>query len=182
MRYRDQPTVQVEERIAADPAEVWRLVTDIEIPPRFSAELQRVEWLDGATEPAVGNRFQGHNQNAHLGEWSTVCEVTEVEPGRRWTWQVTHGSNVMATWGFEVDPGREAVTVRQFARMGPDPSGLSIAIEAMPDKESRIVSRRMDEWRENMAANLRGIKALAEGSRAGAGARVQADGLGADAG
>lgn len=68
----------------------------------------------------------------------------------------------MATWGFELDPGREAVIVRQWARMGPAPSGLTPAIESMPDKEGRIISRRLAQWRENMQANLAGIKALVE--------------------
>ncbi len=160
MRYRDCPTVQVEERIAGDPAAIWALVTDINLPARFSEELQSVEWLDGATEVAVGNRFRGSNTNVHLGDWQTVCEVIEVEPERRWAYQVHGPDGIMATWGFEVDPGRDAVTVRQFARMGPGPSGLTIAITAMPDKESRIVSRRLGEWRTNIAANLAGIKAI----------------------
>lgn len=166
MRYRDCPTVEVEERISGDPAAIWTLVTDINLPARFSQELHTVEWLDGASDVAVGNRFRGSNSNEHLGDWQTECEVMEVEPGRRWTYQVYGPDGVMATWGFEVDPGREAVTVRQFARMGPDPSGLSIAITAMPDKESRIVSRRMGEWRTNIAANLAGIKAIIEGGAA----------------
>ena len=169
MRYRDQPTVEVEERIVGDPARIWELVTDITVPPRFSGELQSVEWLDGATCVEVGNRFRGHNQNSALGHWSTECTVVEVVPGARWVWTVgavdIDGMGaVMATWGFEVDPGREAVTVRQWARMGPDPSGLNIAIEAMPDKEGRIISGRLAEWRKNMAANLAGIKAIVEGS------------------
>lgn len=164
MRYRDQPTVEVEQRVVGDPAVIWELVTDINLPARFSQELQSVEWLDGATGVEVGNRFRGHNLNPALGEWSTECTVVEFEPGSRWTWQVTAGDNLMATWGFEVDPGRDAVTVRQWARLGPDPSGLSIAIAAMPEKESRIVSRRMSEWRTNMEANLAGIKAAVEGA------------------
>ena len=163
MRYRDQPTVEVTERVAADPEVIWGLVTDIELPARFSTELQSVEWLDGATSVAVGNRFRGHNQNVALGEWSTECTVVEVESGRRWCWTVAAGREQMATWGFEVDPGREATTVRQWARMGPDRSGLNLAIDAMPDKEARIIARRLDDWRTNMAANLAGIKALAEG-------------------
>jgi len=166
MRYRDQPTIEVEQRVAASPEAVWALVTDIGLPARFSGELQSVEWLDGATEVAVGNRFQGTNQNPALGTWSTECTVVEVEPGLRWAWAVESGGNRMATWGFEVDPGREAVTVRQWARMGPDPSGLNIAIDAMPEKEARIISYRLKEWRTNMEANLAGIKALAEGGAA----------------
>ena len=174
MRYRDQPTVEVEERVVGDPAVIWELVTDITLPARFSGELQAVEWLDGATTVEVGNRFRGHNRNPALGEWSTECTVVELEPGRRWAWRVTAGDHQMATWGFEVDPGREAVTVRQWARMGPDPSGLSIAIDAMPDKEGRIISRRLGEWRTNMEANLAGIKDLVEG--AGAAAPAPQDG------
>jgi Polyketide cyclase / dehydrase and lipid transport len=162
MRYHDQPTVEVETRVVGDPAVIWDLVTDIGLPARFSEELQSVEWLDGATEVAVGARFRGHNQNPALGEWSTECIVVEVDPGHRWVWTVTAGEQRMATWGFEVDPGRNAVTVRQWGRMGPDPSGLNGAIEAMPDKEGRIIARRMEEWRTNMAANLAGIRALVE--------------------
>jgi Polyketide cyclase / dehydrase and lipid transport len=164
VRYRDQPTMEVEERVAADPAVIWALVTDIDLPSRFSDELQRVEWLDGASEVAVGNRFRGTNENVHLGQWQTECTVVEVEPERRWVWEVRAGDAVMATWGFELDAGREAVRVRQWARMGPDPSGLNVAIDAMPDKEGRIIANRLREWQRNMAANLRGIKALAEGT------------------
>jgi hypothetical protein len=60
--------------------------------------------------------------------------------------------------------------------MGPDPSGLSIAIDAMPEKEGRIISRRLGEWRTNMEANLAGIKGLVEGAGAGAPAPAQQDG------
>jgi hypothetical protein len=47
--------------------------------------------------------------------------------------------------------------------MGPGPSGLTPAIEKMPDKEERIIARRLEEWQANMAATLSGIKGLAEG-------------------
>ncbi len=47
VRYRDQPTVEVEQRVAGDPAVIWALVTDIELPARYSSELQSVEWVQG---------------------------------------------------------------------------------------------------------------------------------------
>ena len=37
-----------------------------------------------------------------------------------------------------------------------------IAIEAMPDKEEKIVARRLAEHERNMRANLEGIRQLAE--------------------
>jgi hypothetical protein len=46
--------------------------------------------------------------------------------------------------------------------MGPGPSGLTPAIIAQPEKEARIVSRRLSEWQKNMAANLEQIRSEAE--------------------
>jgi hypothetical protein len=46
--------------------------------------------------------------------------------------------------------------------MGPAPSGLNIAIAAMPEKEERIIARRLEEFEANMKATLDGIKRLAE--------------------
>jgi len=163
VRLRDGPTVEVAERVAGAAADIWALVTDINLPAKFSSELHGVEWLEGADGVAVGNRFRGHNRNSMIGDWSTECVVVEFEPERRWVWAVGGIDGVAATWGFELEPGHEAVTVRQWARMGPGPSGLTMAIESMPHKEARIIARRLDEWRTSIAANLAGIRALIEG-------------------
>jgi hypothetical protein len=48
--------------------------------------------------------------------------------------------------------------------MGPGPSGLTAAIERMPDKEERIIERRLQQHGENMTATIEGIKRLAEAS------------------
>ncbi|MBL1075350.1 SRPBCC family protein [Nocardia sp. 2] len=162
MRYRDCPTVEAAVKIHADAEAAWALLTDIELPARFSPELQRVEWVGDARKVAVGSRFRGVNRNQHLGEWETDCVVAEVEDGRRWTWNVVNGAEVSSTWGFEVEPASDGVLVRQWARMGPGPSGLSLAIAAMPDKEGRIVARRLAEFEAAMAANLDGIRQLLE--------------------
>ena len=161
MRYRDCPTMECSVRVAADPEQVWALITDINLPARFSPELQSAEWLDGATGVAVGNRFRGHNKHEAMGEWTTESLVSEMEEGRRWVWQVlNHAGEVSASWGFEVEPGRDATVIRQWAKMGPGPSGLAGAITAMPDKEGRIVARRLEEWQAGMTANLEGIQRL----------------------
>ena len=46
--------------------------------------------------------------------------------------------------------------------MGPGRSGLSSAIDRMPDKEQKIVFVRMREFEQNMTATLAQIKQLAE--------------------
>lgn len=160
MRYRDCPTVEVTRVIGCDVNEAWQLVTDIRLPLRCSPELREVEWLDGADGVALGARFQGHNAHDALGQWSTQCEVVEVEDGKRWVWEVRGSDGIIARWGFEVEPSSRGALVRQWARMGPGPSGLTYAITANPDKEARIVARRLEEWQTNMTANLDCIERL----------------------
>ena len=150
MRYRDQPTIEVTQRVRCDVPTAWRYVTDIKLPVRCSAELRSAEWLDGADGVKVGARFRGCNQHTALGTWETVCEVVEVEDQRRWVWNVFGPDGVGATWGFEVEPASDGALIRQWARLGPGPSGLSIAIAAQQDKEARIIAGRLSEWQKNM--------------------------------
>ncbi|GEE00240.1 cyclase [Gordonia spumicola] len=157
MRYSDGPTLELSTVVeGATPEQVWDLITDITLPVKVSPELQSVEWLDGADAVVPGARFVGSNVNPALGSWSTTAVVAEVDPGRRWVWNIEgfEPGHVMATWAFEVEPSSKGAVLRQWARMGPSPSGLSIAISRMPEKEARIVSRRLEEWRVGIQANL----------------------------
>lgn len=163
MRYRDQPTVEVTQLVACDVATAWGHVTDITLSARCSTELQSVEWLDGADGVRVGARFRGRSHHDALGTWETVCEVSEVEDERRWVYNVIGPEGVSASWGFEVEATSRGTLIRQWARMGPGPSGLSFGIAAQPDKEARIVSRRLSEWQQGMQANLDWIRSEVEG-------------------
>ena len=162
MRYRDQPTIEVTQRVRCDVPTAWALVTDIELPVHCSTELQGVDWLDGATGVAVGARFQGRSKHEAFGDWATICEVVEVEDQRRWVYDVVGPNGISATWAFEVEPASDGVLVRQWGRMGPGPSGLTPAIVAQPGKEARIISRRLAEWQNNMRANLEWVRSQAE--------------------
>jgi hypothetical protein len=125
--------------------------------------LQGVEWIDDARAVAVGARFRGLNKHEAFGEWATVCEVVEVEDERRWVYNVIGPEGISATWAFEVEPASDGVLVRQWGRMGPGPSGLTPAIVAQPEKEARIITRRLAEWETNMQANLDWVQSQAEG-------------------
>ena len=161
MRLRDTPTVEVVERLSCTPEQAWALIIDIELPTRADGELQRVEWLDGATGVAVGARFRGYNANSQMGEWHTESEIAEVEDGRRWVWCVGSVADPVATWGFEVESDGDGVVVRQWAKAGTGPSPLSDFIAQHPAKEGAIVAHRMSVWRDGMAANLAMLAQLA---------------------
>ncbi len=162
MKYADGPTVQVSVEIDAAPDEVWPLVTDIELPARFSSEFQGAEWLDDDRAPGVGARFRGLNQHPYVGEWETTSTVVASEPGRVFSWAVSDPDTPAATWRFEIEPVGTGSRLTQWVRLGPGPSGLTPAIEAMPDREDDIIDRRLSEHRQNMTATVEGIKALVE--------------------
>lgn len=163
MRYADGPTVEVDVLIDAPIERVWRLVTDIELPARFSGEFLGASWLDDG--PAVGARFVGRNHHDALGEWETTSIVSSCEPMRSFGWHVSDADNPSSSWWFSLDEEPGGVRLRQGVRIGPAPSGLSVAITAMPDKEERIIARRLGELERNMLATLEGIKRLAEEDR-----------------
>jgi Polyketide cyclase / dehydrase and lipid transport len=161
-RYADKPTVQVQTWIDASPQRVWELVSDIQLMPTMSRELQSIEWLDGATEPAVGAKFVGHSKHEALGEWSTTSHVIEYEPERAFAWAVENPADPTAVWRFRLEPKDGGTELSEWMQMGPARSGLSFAIDRMPDKEQKIVFVRMREFEQNMAFTLQQIKNLAE--------------------
>jgi uncharacterized protein YndB with AHSA1/START domain len=164
VRYADGPTVRVDILIDAPIERVWELASDIGLPARFSSELQEAYWLDVDRQATPGARFVGRNRHPAAGEWETTCVVTVAEPGHSFGWAVGDPDHPSASWGFELEREGSGVRLYQWARLGPAPSGLTPAIVAMPDKEERIVARRLEEHRANMQVTVEGIKALAEGS------------------
>ncbi|ALE83071.1 SRPBCC family protein [Pseudonocardia sp. HH130629-09] len=159
MRYADGPTTEAAARVAAPPRAVWALVTDPQFLVEVSTEMQRAEWVDG-DRPGPGARLRGEHHHEARGAWSTVSTVTAWEPGRVFEWTVEAGAECgeTAVWRFELTPDGDGTVLRQWARMGPGPSGLTAAIERWPDKEERIVEGRLREWRTGMERNLDAVR------------------------
>ena len=168
LKYADCPTVTVSTDIAAPASTVWALVSDIELSSRFSTEVSGAEWLDGATGPSLDARFVGHSAHDAIGQWTTTCIVTGFEPDRLFEWSVIgRDGDVSSIWRYTITgPGGGPVHLDYWFQMGPGRGGLNHAIERMPDKEERIVARRLEEHRLNMELVVAGVKELAEAERA----------------
>jgi uncharacterized protein YndB with AHSA1/START domain len=160
--YADTPVVAAQIDIDAPPERVWSLVSDIFVMPELSSELREVAWLDGVTGPAVGHRFTGRNAHPAMGEWETVSTVVACDPPRCFAWAVGDPGHPSATWRFTLRPAGTGTLLEQWYQMGPARSGLSLAIDAMPDKEAKIVFVRLREHETGMKHNLEAIKARAE--------------------
>jgi hypothetical protein len=160
-RYIDKPSASVTVEIDASPEAVWDLVTDINLPARFSNEFQGADWLDDG-RPALGARFVGRNGHSVAGSWETTCTITWFEPFRDFGYAVNDIESPAARWRFQLGPSDAGTQLTLWAEMGPGRSGVSWFIYKHPDQEEAIIATRLEEWRVNMEATLAGIKSLAE--------------------
>ncbi|MFJ4536865.1 SRPBCC family protein [Streptomyces tibetensis] len=157
-RYADQPTVEVTTWVAAPPGRVWALVSDVSRMPEMSDELQSARWAGSAAGPAVGARFVGRSRHEQFGEWETTSTVVACDPERVFAWAVGDPAEPSAVWRFTLEPRDGGTELSQWMRMGPGRSGLSFAIDAMPEKEQKIVFVRLREFERGMTAVLEHIK------------------------
>ncbi|MDC3300159.1 nitroreductase family protein [Acidimicrobiales bacterium] len=158
----DGPGQLVEIDIKARPEIVWEFVSDVNLSAEFSEEFQGGEWDDPDGDSGVGSTFTGHNKHPQVGEWSTTSHVTVWDPPREFAWSVADLEAPAAQWRFTVEKVPGGSRLRYHVRLGPGRSGLTPAIEAMPDKEARIVAGRQREHQQNMQRVIKGIKEKAE--------------------
>lgn len=167
MKLSDAPTTRADIEIDASAEDVWEIIADLQTPALSSPEFKGAEWLDGATEPAVGARFLGRNQHDAIGEWETISTVSVADRPHELAYLIGDYEAPASVWRYLIEraPGGRGVVLTQIAQIGPGPSGLTPAIERWPDKEARIVERRLTEHHASIQANLKQIKQLAEGPR-----------------
>jgi uncharacterized protein YndB with AHSA1/START domain len=113
---RDSVTVHM----AASPASVWELVSDITNTGRWSPETFEAEWLGGASTPAVGTRFRGHvKRNGRGPVYWTTCQIIACEPGREFAFAVMINAKPTNTWRYEFTPVGDGVDVTESFELTP---------------------------------------------------------------
>ena len=157
----DGPGVTVEVDVKAPPTDVWPYISDIQLPARFSDEFQGAEWLSDT--PEVGATFLGRNQNENLGDWEVTCHVAGYEENRVFAWNAGDAEDPSAQWRFELISLAGSTRLRFSMVLGPGPSGLTAVIDAMPDKEAKIIANRQKHQAANMRRTIEGIRDLVEG-------------------
>ena len=144
--------------VRADADRVWSMVADVTRMGEWSPETERAEWIDGATGPAVGARFKGHNRKGRT-RWSTTCEVIDSKPGRAFAFAVGKVVKPETVWRYRFEPVAEGVRVTESFELS-KPLGLG----------SRLVTRlttgvkdRAADMEVGMRATLAALKRSAEG-------------------
>ena len=90
------------------------------------------------------------------------CVVDAFEDQRLFGWCTSDRDDPGARWRFELESIAGATRLRFLVHLGPGPSGITMVIDSMPEKEGRILHRRLGEHHANMQRVVDGIKAAAE--------------------
>lgn len=99
--------------MAAAPAQVWSVISDLRRMPEFSPELRKVVLINHRN--GLGQLLLGINRRGAVA-WPTTSKVVRWEPGRAVAWRTRESG---ATWVYEIEPtevdGRPAsrVTARR---------------------------------------------------------------------
>jgi hypothetical protein len=141
----------------ASPRAVWELVTDVTRIGEFSPETLEGRWLDGATGPAVGARFQGHvKRNGRPPMYWTTCKVTICEPDKDFAFvvEVPGVGTGVNTWRYQLTPAGDGTDVTESFTLTP-----SLFIRAYWTLFGALRSKTN---RRGMTETLQRIKAVVE--------------------
>jgi uncharacterized protein YndB with AHSA1/START domain len=152
-------SVEASVHIAAPPEKVYALISDLPSMGKWSPECVRCDWKGGATAPAPGVKFKGHNRIGWR-RWSTTGTVVTADPGKELTFDITSVFGLpVARWSYriEADNGGSRVTESwQDNRSG--------RVMGVLGKLATGVSDRAEHNRRGMETTLAKIKADAEAS------------------
>jgi len=96
---RDQLSIHID----APPEVVYGLVSDVTRTPEFSPEILRCTWLDGATGPAVGARFQAVNKVTRGPAWKNRPVVIAARAGQEFAFSRTERLAGTLVWRYQLE-------------------------------------------------------------------------------
>lgn len=97
--------------VDAPPERVWRLFLDVERWPEMTKSIREVRRMDGGPLH-VGSEAIIEQPRLPRARW----RVTELEPGRSFTWETTTGG-VTTTGGHIVEPNGQGSTITLTLRL-----------------------------------------------------------------
>lgn len=150
-----EPDVVVNREIAASPAVVFAAISDITRMGEWSPETIRTEWKGGATEPALGAQFTGHNKNGDK-EWSIDAEIVEFVPSERFFFDCNVRGFVFSKWGYTIEPTQAGCLVTEYSQ--------DLRPEAALERSAQIsgVTDRKTHNAETMETTLERLAAAVE--------------------
>lgn len=97
--------------IAADPAAVYAMITDLPTLAELAEEANAMAWHKGGS-CTPGSVFKGQNSNGGK-KWTTTCTVTDAEPGRTFAFDVKSLVVPVAHWRYDIAAADGGCTVTE---------------------------------------------------------------------
>jgi hypothetical protein len=144
--------------IAAAPAAVWAVVTDVTRVGEWSGECRGAQWIDGATAAVIGARFRGHNRRL-FARWTRTNQVFVADEPRRFVWRTMPGGIYpdSVEWEVALELVGAGTAVRLSYAVVQLPKVMELAIDVFfPPHRDRTV---------DLAQDLGRLKALVETSQ-----------------
>ena len=140
--------------VAAPPAQVWALVTDVGRMGEWSPQVVRTLVLGRPVR--LGTRFLNLN---HQGwkHWPTSAKVVRFDPHRDFAFRIGENRTV---WSFRLEPTGDGGTLITHRRETPD--GISPVSNVLVDKLLGGQASFVPELREGMRRTLERIRAEVE--------------------
>ena len=160
-RIQDGPGVVAEIDTDARPRQVWEVISDINMPAKFSDEFAGAEWLSD-DEIAAGAIFRGRSATSDGREWDTNCIVTEWVERETFEWRTTDPENPGAIWRFDLAEQGTGSRLRFSMVIGKENNSTAPRAMADPSLENQILFERRLIHKANMQRVLEGVKALVD--------------------
>ncbi|WP_448627815.1 SRPBCC family protein [Geodermatophilus sp. URMC 64] len=145
--------------VDAAPEVVYDLVADVTRTPEFSPEIDRCTWLDGATGPATGARFEAVNRtpNARF-RFRNRPRVVVADRGREFAFARTEPFGGTLTWRYRFEPEGTGTRVTESYEVPRPVSRIGwLIIERLGGSTDRRA-----ELRRGMETTLRRLREAAE--------------------
>jgi hypothetical protein len=153
---KDHDAVSID--IAAPPALVYDLVSDVTRMGEWSPECFQCAWSKGATGPVVGARFKAKNRGGRGPSWSNSPTVTTADSGRAFAFNRKGPGIGSYTWRYVTE---EIPTGTRLTESFDAERPLSKAMSLLTMKWTGSADRDAD-LHQGMLTTLERIKAAAE--------------------
>lgn len=150
--------------IAAPPAEVYALVSDVTRTGEWSPVCKACWWDEAdAPEPGgsprVGAHFTGRNETPER-TWETRSQVVVADPGREFAWIVGQG---FVRWSYMLGALDDGAATELTETWEFTPEGLAAFAQRYGDDADREVQKRTEMAHAGIPATLAAVKRIAEG-------------------
>jgi hypothetical protein len=148
---------EVTTHVQAAPEDVYAIVADVTRTAELSPEVLECRWLDGASGPVVGARFEATNKVSRGPAWKNRPVVTTAEPGREFAFSRTEKLTGTVVWRYRLQPEGGGTRVTESYEVTRPVSRLGWLVIG------RVYGRRdrQADLRAGMEATLARLRAVA---------------------